>query len=141
MKNIKTFLKKKKKKCGNMVVKVTKISQKMKKIDCLNIEKNIIEWEKILYCNCEKYFDFQALQIISWNIKRFRWLKYKEFLKGFRFLKYKDFFRGLPFPILEWRSSISRNIRDFFQGRFFHFFKLELNSALGSYILYYCRIE
>ena len=42
VKDIKIFLKKKKKKINNMVVKVTKISQKMKK-SLLSIEKIIIE--------------------------------------------------------------------------------------------------
>ena len=37
------FLKKKKKKSNNMVVNVTKISQKIKKINWLSKEKNIIE--------------------------------------------------------------------------------------------------
>ena len=43
MKDIKIFLEKKKKKCNNMVVSVTKISRKMKKIKSLSTEKNIIE--------------------------------------------------------------------------------------------------
>ena len=42
-KDIKIFLKKKKKKSDNMTVNVTKISQKTKKINWLSIEKNIIE--------------------------------------------------------------------------------------------------
>ena len=41
--DIKIFLKKKKKKSNNMVVNVTKISQKIKKINWLSIGKNIIE--------------------------------------------------------------------------------------------------
>ena len=43
VKDIKIFIKKEKKKSNNMVVNVTKISQKMKKINWLSIEKNIIE--------------------------------------------------------------------------------------------------
>ena len=39
----KILLKKKRKKSDNMVLKATKISQKMKKINWLSIEKNIIE--------------------------------------------------------------------------------------------------
>ena len=39
----KIFLKKKKKKSNNMVMNVTKISQKMKNKSLLNIEKNITE--------------------------------------------------------------------------------------------------
>ena len=39
VKDIKIFLKKKKKKSNNMVVSVTKISQKMKKINWLSKEK------------------------------------------------------------------------------------------------------
>ena len=54
MNDIKIFVRKKKKNSGNMVVNVTKISQKMKKISWLVIEENIIKWEKALYYNCEK---------------------------------------------------------------------------------------
>ena len=44
VKEIKIFLKKKKKKSNNMVANVTKTSQKMKKIKLLEyIKKNIIE--------------------------------------------------------------------------------------------------
>ena len=42
VKDIKIFLKKKKKKRDNMVVNVTNISQKMKNKSLLSIEKNII---------------------------------------------------------------------------------------------------
>ena len=48
VKDINIFLKKKKKKSGNMVVNVTKISQKMKNKSLLSKEKNIIEREKML---------------------------------------------------------------------------------------------
>ena len=43
VKDIKIFVKKKKKKNGNMVVNDTKINQKMKSKNLLGIEKNIIE--------------------------------------------------------------------------------------------------
>ena len=43
VKNIKIFLRNKKKKSDNIVVNVTKISQKMKNKSLLNIEKNIIK--------------------------------------------------------------------------------------------------
>ena len=43
VKDIKIFLKMEKKKSNNMVVNVTKISQKMKNKSLLGIEKNIIE--------------------------------------------------------------------------------------------------
>ena len=43
VKDIKIFLKKKKKRSNNVVVNFTKISQKIKKINWLSIEKNIIE--------------------------------------------------------------------------------------------------
>ena len=43
MKNIKIFPRKKNKKSKNMVVKVTKISQKMENESLLNIDRNIIE--------------------------------------------------------------------------------------------------
>ena len=62
VKNIKIFLKKKKKKSDNMVVNVKKISQKMKNLNWLSIEKNITEWKKsliIIYLiiNIKKYFN------------------------------------------------------------------------------------
>ena len=43
VKDTKIFLKKKKIKSNNMVANITKISQKMKKINWLSIEKNIIK--------------------------------------------------------------------------------------------------
>ena len=43
VKDIKIFLKKKKKKADNMVMNVTKIAQKRKNKSLLSIEKNIIE--------------------------------------------------------------------------------------------------
>ena len=56
VKDIKIFLEKKKKKSSNMVVNVTKISQKMKNKSLLSIEKSIIEREKTLYCNYKKVY-------------------------------------------------------------------------------------
>ena len=56
VKDIKIFLKKKKKKSGNMVVNVTKISQKMKNKSLLSKEKNIIEREKLLCYNYKNVF-------------------------------------------------------------------------------------
>ena len=43
VKDIKMFLKKKKRKSNNMVINVTKISRKMKKKSLLSIEKNIMQ--------------------------------------------------------------------------------------------------
>ena len=48
-KDIKIFLKKKKKKSDNMIMNVTKISQKMKNKNLLRIDQNIVEQEKALY--------------------------------------------------------------------------------------------
>ena len=45
-KDIKIFLKKKKKKSKNIVVNITKVSQKMKNKGLLSIENNIIQNEK-----------------------------------------------------------------------------------------------
>ena len=56
VKDIKIFLEKKKNKSSNMVVNVTKISQKMKNKSLLSIEKSIIEREKTLYCNYKKVY-------------------------------------------------------------------------------------
>ena len=55
-KDVKIFLKNKKKKSGNMVVNVTKISQKMKNKSLLSIENNIIKRERTLYYNYKKVF-------------------------------------------------------------------------------------
>ena len=55
VKDIKNFFKKKKKKCSNMVVNVTKISQKKKNSPLFSIEKSIIEWEKIPHHNYKKH--------------------------------------------------------------------------------------
>ena len=46
LKDIKIFLKKKKKKSYNMVVNVTKISQKIKKVSWLSIEKKIYKMRR-----------------------------------------------------------------------------------------------
>ena len=54
-KDIKIFLKNKKKKSGNMVVNVIKIFQKTKNKSLLSIEKNVIEREKMLYYNLENF--------------------------------------------------------------------------------------
>ena len=54
VKNIKIFLRRKKKKSDSMVMNITKISQQMKDKNLLNIEKKIIEREKTLYYNYEK---------------------------------------------------------------------------------------
>ena len=55
-KDVKIFLKNKKKKSGNMVVNVTKISQKMKNKSLLSIENNVIKRERTLYYNYKKVF-------------------------------------------------------------------------------------
>ena len=46
VKEIKIFLKKKKKQCSNIAVDVTKVSQKIKNKRLLSIERNMIEWKK-----------------------------------------------------------------------------------------------
>ena len=75
---IKIFLEKKKKKRDIMVVNVSKISQKMKIKILLSIENNIIEWEKMSFCDYNKvfwfrksikFFPFQASELPSWNIR------------------------------------------------------------------------
>ena len=55
VKDIKIFLKKKKKKSNNMAVNVTKMSQKKKKINYFSIEKNTLKEKKII---------FQALKLL-----------------------------------------------------------------------------
>ena len=56
MKDIKIFLKRKKKQSNNIIVNVTKISQNMKIKSLLSIEKKKIEREKMLYGNYQKAF-------------------------------------------------------------------------------------
>ena len=46
MNNIRIFLKKKKKKGNNMLVNITKISHKMKKINWLSVEKKYYKMRK-----------------------------------------------------------------------------------------------
>ena len=55
-KDIKIFLKKKKKKSVNMVVNVTIFSQKMKNKSSLSIENNIVEQERTLSYNYKVVF-------------------------------------------------------------------------------------
>ena len=51
--------KEEKEKDNNMVVNVTKISQKMKNKSLLSLEKNIIEWEKTSYYKTP-YYDLES---------------------------------------------------------------------------------
>ena len=55
-KDIKIFQKKQTKNSANMVVNVTRISQKMKKVNWLSIEKNITKREEKLYYNYKTVF-------------------------------------------------------------------------------------
>ena len=55
-KDIKIFQKKQTKNSTNMVVNVTRISQKMKKVNWLSIEKNITKREETLYYNYKTIF-------------------------------------------------------------------------------------
>ena len=67
MKYIKIFLRKKKKKNDNMVVSVTKISQKMENKSSLSIEKNILEQKKTLYYdyNNDLKSSFEAVNLVQ----------------------------------------------------------------------------
>ena len=60
-KHIKIFLKKKNKTSDNMVVNVTKISQKIKNKSLLSIKKVIKEWEKIPYSRVSNRQDFPLI--------------------------------------------------------------------------------
>ena len=57
-KDIKIFLKKKKKKSHNMIANVTKVSKKMKKKTTkktlAEYKRNIVKWEKMFYYNYRK---------------------------------------------------------------------------------------
>ena len=59
MKDIKIFLKKKKNKTNNMVMKVIKISQKMKKINWLSIEKYYKMRKKRFILIIRKYLNLE----------------------------------------------------------------------------------
>ena len=54
VKDIILFLEKKKKKSNNMIVNDTKIYPEIENKSLLNIGKNIIKWEKILYYTYKK---------------------------------------------------------------------------------------
>ena len=88
--------KEEKEKSDNMVMNATKIYQKMRN----NVEKNIMEWEKMLYYNYKKF----------WQILLFYKKKYKTFLI-FRLWK-----------IIPW------NIRNFLRVCFCYFLRLEVLS-------------
>ena len=68
MKDIKIFQKRRKKSC-NMVLKVKKISQKMKTESLLNKEKSITEWEK-----CFIIRKYLSLDNFATNKKKYKQL-------------------------------------------------------------------
>ena len=86
-----------------MVKNVTKITHKLKKINWLSIEKNILEWEKMPYYNYEKVFWLKKFCFfIRKSIRNFFSFafmfakKYKTilFLRVLKFLlKYKNVFK------------------------------------------------
>ena len=119
MKDIKIFLKKKKKKSDNMVVNATKISQKMKKINWLSTEKNIIEWERfaIIIRKSMRNF-FLLLLFLERNVRDFffsdvasSFLNIKRFFKfrarKFYFLKYKKLFKCGFFLLFKLGKSVN----------------------------------
>ena len=121
MKDIKIFLKKKKKKSNNMFLNVTKISQKMKTISWLSIEKNIIEWEKPPYYNYKKVFQFRKLWFFFRNSMRnfVLCLCLKINLRNVwfsglanSFLKYKKLFKSGIFFIFWAQKVTSWNIKE-----------------------------
>ena len=65
--DIKVFLRKKKEKRSNTVVKDTQVYWKMKNKGSLSIEKNITKWEKTLYYNYEKLLSFRNFNFFSWG--------------------------------------------------------------------------
>ena len=56
MKDIKVFLKEERKRNDNMVVNITKTSQKMKNKSLLSIEKEYYRMKKMTYYNYQKLF-------------------------------------------------------------------------------------
>ena len=69
-KDIKIFLKKERKKSGNMVVNGTKISQKLENENLLITEKNITEWEKI------PFYKNQWLMKFLWSLRKQKFWNY-----------------------------------------------------------------
>ena len=59
MKDIKVFLKEERKRNDNMVVNITKTSQKMKNKSLLSIEKEYYRMKKMTYYNYQKLFQFR----------------------------------------------------------------------------------
>ena len=59
LKDIKIFLRKKKKKSNNMVVNITKISQKIKKVSWLSLEKDIKNQKKRFLIIIRKHFNLE----------------------------------------------------------------------------------
>ena len=59
MKDIKVFLKEERKRNDNMVVNVTKTSQKMKNKSLLSIGKEYYRMKKMTYYNYQKLFQFR----------------------------------------------------------------------------------
>ena len=59
MKDIKVFLKEERKRNDNMVVNVTKTSQKVKNKSLLSIEKEYYRMKKMTYYNYQKLFQFR----------------------------------------------------------------------------------
>ena len=103
---------------GFMVVNVTKISHKRKNKGLFSIEKIYREWEKLSYYNYKKAFWFKSYYFsIRKSIKKFRFWKVISWnIRKLQFLKYKNIF-GV---------SVSRKLADFlrkytkfFQSRIF----------------------
>ena len=102
-----------------MVVNVTKVSQKMRRINWLSIKKKIIEWEKTLYYNlflCKESIRNFFLFALMFE------KKYKNFLV-FSLFKFSLDIKG--FLSLEVESYISQNIRNFLRVGSFYFLSLE----------------
>ena len=74
---------------------------------------------------------------VSWNIRKFHLLKFKEFCQSFSFPKYKKSFPSRNFLMLEPESWVSRNIRNYFREGFFYFSSLGLQSAPCNSLYYY----
>ena len=76
-KHFKIFIRKKKKKTDNMVINVTKISQKMKNKSLSSVENSIIEWEKTLGYNYNNLkSSFEAIELLQKALKSsFKWKK------------------------------------------------------------------
>ena len=99
---------------NEIVLVVQKLSQVILSYPKVNLEKA----NHNTFGGNIRNFGFLGFGSSSWNIRKIRFLKYKNFFWCFCFLKYKKSFLLRKHKI----SSVSSNTRNFFGGRSFSFF-------------------